>query len=116
MEKQVELYYMREPSKLKVFRLWWVYTWRSFRSLSLMIQKFKIHPLVLLVSYAAWLLLYPHLNNVSSEYGIVFIMDFFNLIRRKLMSKDILSAIAEESMKEWLALAISSMKNLETVR
>ena len=32
------------------------------------------------------------------------------------MSKDVTSSIGEESMKEYLELAISSMKNLETVR
>ena len=78
-----------------------------------MSQKVRIHPLV---SYAAWLLQYPHLNNVSSESGLIFIRDFFNLIRHKLMSKDMISAIGEESMKKYLELAISSMKNIKTVR
>ena len=32
------------------------------------------------------------------------------------MSKDMISAIGEESMKKYLELAISSMKNIETVR
>ena len=32
------------------------------------------------------------------------------------MSKDITYAIGEEFMKQYLELAISSMKNLETVR
>ena len=92
--------------------------WRSFRSLSLMSLEVEIHLSVLLVSYdAARLLQYPHLNNVSSESGLVFIRDFFNLIRQKVISKDIISAISEEeAMKEWLELAISLMKNFETVK
>ena len=32
------------------------------------------------------------------------------------MSKDVISAEGEESMKEYIELAISSMKNVETVR
>jgi hypothetical protein len=83
----------------------------------MMSQRVRIHPLlVLLVSCAAFHLQYPHLNDASSESVVclVFLKDFFNLIR--LMSHDNASAIGEVSMKKYLELAISSMKNLETVR
>ena len=47
---------------------------------------------------------------------LLFLRDLFNSIRRKPMSKDVISAEGEESMKEYIELAISSMKNVETVR
>ena len=80
-------------------------------------QKVRIHPLLdLLVSCAVWHLQYPHLNDVSSESSVclVFLRGFINLIR--LMSNDTTSAIGEKSVKKYLELAISSMKNLESVR
>jgi hypothetical protein len=81
-----------------------------------MSQKVSIYPPVPLVSYAAWGLQYPHLNNVSSEFAVCLVsIYFYNLIRRKLTAEEI-SSIGEESMKECLELAISSMKNLENVK
>ena len=117
MKKQVELYDMREPSRLDVFQLR-IFTGSSFRSFSMMSQKVRIHPLVPLVSYAAWHLQYPHLNIVSSESALclVFLRNLFNSIRCKLMSKVTLSAMGEVSMLDYLELAISSMKNLEAVK
>jgi hypothetical protein len=86
-------------------------------------QKLRMLPLVLLlVSYAAWRLQYPHLNKVNDFSGesavclVFFLTHLFNLIRRKLMSKEIPTGIGEEAMREYLELAISSMKNIETVR
>ena len=73
---------MREPSKSNIS-----HRQRAFRSLSTMSQRVRVHLLVLLVSYSAWRLEYPHLCQVLSESAVCLV--FLEILRLDKAKADV---------------------------